>query len=477
MYKLNRILVKLKTSFQLDVRALALMRIGVALVVLADLFIRAQDLTAFFTDDGFWTTKFLYNFGWQPGYWSLHTLNGSYGYIVLLFCLHAVFALQLLVGYRTRLASLLVWIFTVSLHNRNLFILQSGDDLLRLVIFWGIFLPWGNVFSIDSKKTATRKNYFSFATMGYLILIASVYFFTVCFKNSTEWRSEGSAIYYALSLDQIKLPVGDWLYQFPALMKYLTFFVFALELAVPFLILIPFKRPWPRLTAFVLLLMLHIGIGFTMYVGLFYLINITTALALIPSSFFDRFQAMQIVNTNKLHMIGSKIKNYFVSVFSVAVISICLILNLSFMNWFSYELNPMFTKVVNVFRLNQYWGMFSPHIMKEDGWYVYTGYTAEGKHWDLYYDTPYIITDKPKHLVKNYKSDRWRKLAENIQRKEYTFLRPMFCKYYLKKWNKDHPENKMKSLDFIFFQETSAADYKVLPLERTQFCFCISDDK
>jgi uncharacterized membrane protein YphA (DoxX/SURF4 family) len=477
VYKLKRLLVFLKTSFQLDVRALSLMRIGVALVVLADLFIRAQDLSAFFTNDGFWSTKMLYNFGWQPGYWSLHTLNGSYGYMVLLFCIHAVFALQLLLGYKTRLATLLVWIFTISLHNRNLFILQSGDDLLRLVLFWGLFLPWGNAYSIDSKKMATRKNYFTVATMGYLLLIASVYFFTVCFKNSTEWRTDGTAIYFALSLDQIRLPMGDWLYEYPMLMKGLTYFVFVLELLIPLLILIPFKRSWARLSAFVLLIILHIGIGFTLYVGLFYVINMVTAIGLIPSSFFDQFERFRISNVNKIKRKSVYAFQYVSATLSFGVIAICLILNLSFMNWFSYELNSSFNTVVNVLRLNQYWGMFSPHIMKEDGWYVYNGYTEEGKHWDLFYNTPYIITDKPKHLVKNYKSDRWRKLGENIQRKEYTFLRPMFCKYYLKKWNREHPENKMKSLDFIFFQETSDVNYTVKPLERTQFCFCISDDQ
>jgi len=280
-----------------------------------------------------------------------------------------------------------------------------------------------------------------------------------------------------LSLDQIRLPMGDWLYEYPMLMKGLTYFVFVLELLIPLLILIPFKRSWARLSAFVLLIILHIGIGFTLYVGLFYVINMVTAIGLIPSSFFDQFERFRISNVNKIKRKSVYAFQYVSATLSFGVIAICLILNLSFMNWFSYELNSSFNTVVNVLRLNQYWGMFSPHIMKEDGWYVYNGYTEEGKHWDLFYNTPYIITDKPKHLVKNYKSDRWRKLGENIQRKEYTFLRPMFCKYYLKKWNREHPENKMKSLDFIFFQETSDVNYTVKPLERTQFCFCISDDQ
>lgn len=474
--KLKRFLIFLKQFYQLDVRALALMRVGLAIVILADLFIRAQDLTAFFTDDGFWSTRLLHTYGWQPGYWSLHTLNGSYGYTVMLFCLHAIAALFLLLGYKTRLFTIIVWAFTVSLHNRNLFILQSGDDLLRLTLFWAIFLPWGNALSIDSKKYATRKHHFSIATMGYLVLIASVYFFTVCFKNSAEWRQNGSAIYYALSLDQLRLPLGDWLYQYPHLMKLLTYVVLFIEILIPILILFPTKKGWSKTLAFLLLLLLHINIGLTLYVGLFYIINITTALALLPSSFFDKYSLFLIHNVDKLKRKTNPLGNYISSIVTSFVVVLCLILNLSYMQWFNYELTRGMSSIINVLRLNQYWGMFSPHIMKEDGWYVYEGFTETGKHWDLKQNTPYINADKPKHLVKHYKSDRWRKLAENIQRNEYTFLRPMFCKFKLNQWNLEHPDNKMKSLNLLFYEETTDSNYKVKPIQRIQFCFCVTND-
>lgn len=452
------------------------MRIGLALVILADLFIRAQDLTAFFTDYGFWPTRLLYTYGWQPGYWSLHTLNGSYGYTVMLFCLHTFAAICLLIGYKTRLFTFIVWAFTISLHNRNLFILQSGDDLLRLTLFWAMFLPWGNALSVDSKKYATRKKQFNVATLGYLILIASVYFFTVFFKNSAEWRENGTAIYYALSLDQLRLPLGDWLYQYPGLMKLLTFVVLILEILIPILVLFPTKKAWSKLLAFILLLILHINIGLTLYVGLFYIINITTGLALLPSQFFDKYRIFAIHNFEKIKRKSNWLVSYITSFFASILLILCLILNLSYMQWFSYELDGSMTAVINVLRLNQYWGMFSPHIMKEDGWYVYEGFTETGKHWDLRQNTPYINTDKPKHLVKHYKSDRWRKLAENIQRNEYTFLRPVFCKYKLNTWNAEHPDNKMKSLNLLFFEETTDSNYQTKPVQRLQYCFCVTND-
>jgi hypothetical protein len=250
-----------------------------------------------------------------------------------------------------------------------------------------------------------------------------------------------------------------------------------MELLIPILILLPTSKPWIKLSAIAIIFILHISIGSTMYVGLFYLIDLSTALAMLPGKFLDRFTMLKINNVNKIKTSTHKYWTYIKTPILTFIVALCLILNFSYMSWFSYELTDGMHVVINTLRLNQYWGMFSPHIMKEDGWYVYEGYTDSGKHWDLYNNTPFIKAEKPEHLVKHYKSDRWRKLAENIQRNEYTFLRPLYCKYYLNKWNTEHPENKMRSLDFIFFQETSDENYKVKPLERKQFCFCVSDDK
>ena len=273
--------------YRLDIKALSLMRIAIALIIIIDLLIRFSDLEAHYTNNGLWPLNLIYNFGWNPGFWSLHALNGGVNFIIILFVLHFIFALFLLIGYKTRLFSVLVWLFTISLHNRNLFVLQAGDDLLRMILFWGIFLPWGNYYSIDSKKITRLKNN-ALANIGYLLLIASIYFFTFNLKNSAEWRNSGTAIYFALSLDQLRMPFfGDWLYQFPILMNILTHFVYWLEFVLPFLILWPSKNGKSRFIAFILILILQIGIGMTLYVGLFFLINIVSSIGLIPSIKFN----------------------------------------------------------------------------------------------------------------------------------------------------------------------------------------------
>ncbi|MEO6304215.1 MAG: HTTM domain-containing protein, partial [Bacteroidia bacterium] len=450
IYKLKKILFYFSKSYALDLRALSLMRIGIALVIIADLIIRGSDLTAHYTDEGLWPTSLIHNFGWKAGSWSIHELSGSYQWALTLFILHFILTLFLLFGYKTKIITLLVWLFTISLHNRNLFVQQSGDDLLRLVLFWGLFLPWNAHYSIDSKKEAVPLKQNVLANMGYLLLLASVYFFTISLKTSSEWRSEGSAIYYALSLEQLRLPLGDLLYQFPSLMKLFTWFVFYIELAIPILVLWPAKKGNLRLIAFALIIFLHIGIGLTLYVGLFYIINIVTGVGLLPKKFIDKLETK--LKFKKTTIVLSLKKTSFFRYISngicIFVIIISLIINLSAVNWFNYELKKEIWYPVNTFRLDQYWGMFSPNVLKKDGWFVYHGMDSIGRQWDLYRNNEYVDYKKPEHIVKMYKSDRWRKLAENMQNDNYTFLRPQYCRYIIKQWNKKHPQKKMNMLNF-----------------------------
>jgi hypothetical protein len=471
---LKKIVVYISGCYALDPRALALMRMGVALVVIADLLIRGSDLEAHYTDKGLWPSELMPNFGWQPGFWSLHSLNGSYGWALFLFMVQGLFAFFLLLGYRTRLATLVVWLMTISLHNRNLFVLQSGDDLLRLLLLWGLFLPWQAYYSLDAKRNKAPIAT-GLAGFGYLLLIASVYFFSVAFKTSPEWRSDGSAIYYALSLDQMRLPItGDWLYQFPGLMTLLTHLVIYMELLIPLLLLLPSRKGYLRLAAVILTLLLHLGIGLTLYVGLFYIINIVSVLGLIPSFVMDRLEARFRIKKQALPFRSlPPLPQLLVNSACLALIAVCGMLNLSAVSWFPYQLRGETLYPVNALRLNQYWGMFSPSVLKRDGWFVYHGADSLGRQWDLRLNQDYVDYKKPEHVVSLYKSDRWRKLSENMQSDNYTFLRPLYCKYLLYAWNKNHPEKQLATLNLYYMQKESLPNYKTTPVEKKIFCVCI----
>ena len=131
---IQRISHYLFQSYSFDLRALAFMRIGISIILLLDLLIRSLSIKAFFTDEGILPISILKQYHWNDFYFSFHALHGDLWLQILLFILNTVSVFLLLIGYRTRMLTFICWVFLVSLQNRNPFILQSGDDLLRMTL-------------------------------------------------------------------------------------------------------------------------------------------------------------------------------------------------------------------------------------------------------------------------------------------------------------------------------------------------------
>eukprot|EP01132_Coremiostelium_polycephalum_P004788 gene4788-5973_t len=133
-------------SLYLDLRSLALFRVLLSLCLIFDLFARSVYLMEHYTIYGLYPgSSSLHN-----GKFSFHLFNGSTYFQVLLFLIHGVFYSCMLVGYRTRLYTLLSYIMLVSLQNRNHYLLDGSDDYSRVLLFFSIFVPTAEYFSIDS---------------------------------------------------------------------------------------------------------------------------------------------------------------------------------------------------------------------------------------------------------------------------------------------------------------------------------------
>jgi len=110
----------LREIFAIDLRTLALFRIGLAVMIVADLILRARDLRAHYTDFGIMPRAVIDGF-MHPASFSLHLMSGAAWFQALLFLLAGLLALLLMAGYRTRLVTVLSWVMLVSLQ-----MLQKG---------------------------------------------------------------------------------------------------------------------------------------------------------------------------------------------------------------------------------------------------------------------------------------------------------------------------------------------------------------
>jgi hypothetical protein len=286
-----------------DLRSLALMRVGIAVLLLIDLLVRWSSANDFYTDKGIFTVKdFLSISNWST--WSIHAINGSWEFQSLIFLISIIFVLMLLVGYKTKVATLLSFILLLSLHHRNLIVIDKGDALLRVILFWGLFIPWNARFSIDSIINKALKKlpdkFFSLGVTGYFVQICCLYAFASLYKTGPEWTRDFTAGYYALSSDLYSFPMAHFVLAFPPVLRVFTFCTRFLEITAPFLLFFPFYTSLMRMAAVALLISMHAGFGATLLVGLFPLIDIVVLFGLIPSLFWDK---LFILLQKKMHQI------------------------------------------------------------------------------------------------------------------------------------------------------------------------------
>lgn len=282
---------KLEELFGFDLRSLAAFRIGVALIVLADLIIRSRDLEIFYSDSGVLPRTALDQIA-HPLYWSFYALSGLPLVQGILFFLAGLIALALLVGYRTRLAAIATWALVISLHNRNPLLLFAGDDMLRALLFWAMFLPLGASYSIDSALNSSKqplpKRILSGATVALTLQVFYVYIFSAGFKTTSDiWWPNLTAVYYALSFDQYAAPLGQFLLNFPPLLTISTFATLVLEWIGPLFILVPIYTTVFRTATVITFILLHVGFGLTLHIGLFPALGIFTWLVFIPTDIWD----------------------------------------------------------------------------------------------------------------------------------------------------------------------------------------------
>jgi len=296
----TKIINKIKEMGGLDLRSIALFRMAVAVCLIGDFWMRASDLVAHYTDSGVLTRSFFLEGYLNDWNFSLHFLSGRWQIQAILFGLSFVFALMLLVGYRTRLAVFFSWLLLVSVQIRNPLVLQGGDVLFRMVLFWSLFLPLGACYSVDSamasNQPSEKKLTFSMATVAFILQVAFMYWFTAANKLSGEskayWWDEGTAASIALGADQFARPFGHYLVGFPEVLKLITYSTILLQIFGPFLFFMPFRTALFRFLGVLAFLAFHMSIALCMLIGPFTWISCISLFPMLPGLFWDRMESL-----------------------------------------------------------------------------------------------------------------------------------------------------------------------------------------
>jgi hypothetical protein len=455
--------------------SLAIFRIALAATVILDLFWRFFDLGAHYSDLGLLPRAILFERHWNIWNFSLHAAHGQAWFQGLLFLIAMVAAGAMLIGYRTRLATIISWLLLVSLQNRNPIILDGGDVMLRMLLFWSIFLSLSERFSVDQLHHKTPDQVPSYRywvpELCLMLQVAYVYVFAGIIKYyEPSWKA-GTGLYYAFATDQFSTSLGKWIANQSWDLSLLNHSVVYAETFAPLLLFIPFATHWFRLSAVIIFWGMHLSIVATLNVGLFSLIGMVGWIGFIPEMVWQKIgvRCTALHNLfNRILVAASKffqpahqmpIKNRFrkpmgdLSTVIVAALGILVgWYNLSTIPQlhirFPSELHP----ISSTLRLDQKWSMFSRPFL-DDGWLVMPGLLADDSIVDLHSIDYELKGDIPELISNTYISQRWRKYLTNITARNYQKDRMELARYHCRIWNEANPpERRLETFHITFMQ-------------------------
>jgi hypothetical protein len=386
-----------------------------------------------------------------------------------------------------------------------------------------LFVPLGAVWSLDRRQGLTPQGpsprVLSFGTAGLLLQIALMYWTTALLKSGREWRVDGTAIAYALSIEELATPLGTALLQFPDLLEALTFLTLGLEIAAPLLLFSPVWSVPLRLAGIAAIAGLQAGIWLTLAVGIFPWLAAASMVCFLPSWFWDtllprlRARLTMWVGAGRWHwgvlagsagdagvaptgrLVGETPASPTVanrgaaeSAASPTRASVAL-LNLAAGFCLVYVLawNLASVSIVRLgadarafgamLGLVQSWTMFTPYPVDSTTWYAIPGTLRDGRQVALmpflYHGDPDHLTpvggEKPPDMAAAFARDeRWRKYFESLHDPSNAHLLDPLADYLCREWNAIHGDtpSSLATLQIVHHWQRTRLDGQRAPVER-----------
>lgn len=400
-----------------------------------------QDFSAHYLASGVMPGHLVLSNSAPLGSTSIHAALGSAPFLIgLLFALHLLAALFFSMGFHTKIAHVVLWFLYASLHTQAPAIVNNGDIIFRQLLFWSLFLPLNQYYSVDAKRrqfTSNAQQYLGFASAALLLQMAYIYFFTGMLKSASAWHVTYDALTQALRNREYATPLGNYFAQFEGPNKVITVISYWLEILTPVGLFFPWKTRLIRTITTVALIALHFGIELLFQIGFFGYVCWAGLILFLPVSLIDRFPLLR-------HRAGTTLaygKEH------VGVRWLCGILLLIVTLWnfdtIGYPgLKPVLKpvkRVVHFLRLDQRWTMFAPAPADRSGFLVAEGLTEMGESVNLFTGHTFSWANLEEFPV-YYDGWRWRDYIFRIRWAHLAYLRPILPEYLTREYNRQAAE-------------------------------------
>lgn len=461
--------------FALDFRSLAALRIALGALLVWDVVARWNSAEAFCSDGGYFSREL-----WRQWYdataapagrhliWSVHALHGSLEWAQTLLVCQALLAILFFFGFQTRLTTIGLWVLVASLHVRCPLITSSGDTLLKLMLFWGMFLPLGKVWSLDARRvpqTASGSTHLSVASAAMVVQIALMYFFTGLAKWNSVWIG-GTAMHYVLRQEIYATELGQALLSQNWLLKLVSWATLAVEIAGIWLLFLPWRNGLWRMGLLVVFWSFHLGIALTLSIGLFPWICMAAWLVLVPGSVWDSIGAgLRAPNPQP---VAGQPPAWTVRFVRTVIQVFCALNLLVVLMWNIVNLDPpALAKYVprpiqwlgRIASLEQHFQMFGVPY-RESPWFVYRASLMDGSEVDLVRRDRQVSMEKPLPVRNSLPGFHWRVLHRNLMAEPLARFRLPMLEYFVRKWDREHTQaERVAVAELTVVSEPTGPDY------------------
>lgn len=423
-------------AFGCDLRSLALFRIALGVMLLADLAWRVPLVAALFSENGAWPLEAaIAESGETPSLaWLLKLIPAATASTWVLFSAAAIAAVALIAGWHTRIATILAWVLTILIQQRNTLVLNGGDIILHLLLFWAMFLPLGACFSMDARGRApVRGTITGAATVALLAQVALIYFFNALYKTSPAWRVTHEATVMALSLETYSTGIGRWLLGYPAVLRAATAGVWHWELLGPFLPFIPWKNHVFRTVAALGFIGFHLSLLLTLRIGLFPLIGVIAWIPFLPAALWERIAPLR----NPADAIAPRRPAPGLQIAVATILAYVIVWNV----WGLFKRPPLaFRRVGHLLHLAQKWSLFAPAPNLTEGRVIPVIETTHDTGYDPFTGAP-TNWKRPPDLGTLIPSAQWRKYLAAARDTTRPARARLLAEYLRREWQGAHPDH------------------------------------
>lgn len=473
-YSLSKPYRVFRAKFTIDTRSLAVFRVFLGVLLISDVLLRARNFSRYYTDTGVTPYSVVAEINVFPTaslpIWELSTHPTFTAFIFFTAFLTGI---TLTIGYQTRLTTIIAFLTVSAIHSRNPFVLSYADFYYHLLLFWSIFLPLAQTWSIDALRLSSRssqgtRTHFGFGTVAVLLQVITVYTANGFHKFTPHGiHAPRNLLYNLLHFDHVTYSyVTPLLGDFQLALQALSY-VWAFMLITSILLLAVENRLRTLLlTAFI---SSHLIMALTTRIGAFPFVSIAGLCLFIQSNTWNTIQnnthhslltrsqafitiyshittiALTLARFQPQHETQQPIKHYAARTFTVlylTLIVVSLLVSLGTVTGvgsFNTTTADHISQTITTIGIQQPpWDFFTTSTAFTEHWYVFNATTTTGQRID-------VFNDRPPSSKRPYPASHLQKQYDNTYRDRFYLddmvFRPPLTKAYVTQYCEHPPES------------------------------------